>query len=83
MSFYRTRDVQEMLNVELHFITDLLRRRKVQRPEKDSCGQYVWWPQDIERLRVAIAEHYARRGVRGRPVGDRRVRKGPTGAAHA
>jgi hypothetical protein len=43
-------------------IINLIRFQKMDPPEKDSSGDYVWTEQDLERARAALARGRRRRG---------------------
>jgi hypothetical protein len=61
MRVFKSRDVERILGVPPHLLTYLMRARRLQRPKKDSSGDYVWTRDDIRRARAAIAAR--RRGV--------------------
>jgi hypothetical protein len=54
MSFLKSAAVADLLGVPYWRLFDLLRTRKLTPPAKDSSGDYVWLPEDVERARAAL-----------------------------
>jgi hypothetical protein len=44
-----------VLGVTYHQLIGLLRFNKIAPPARDSSGDYVWLPEDLERARQALA----------------------------
>lgn len=42
-------------------IFELIRDDRLRAPEKDTSGDYLWWPADLARLRDALANPPPRR----------------------
>jgi hypothetical protein len=57
----KTPEAARRLGVPYHRLFGLLRDGKLGPPQKDSSGEYVWGPEDVERARLALR---ARRGRR-------------------
>jgi hypothetical protein len=55
MDFLKTPVVAERLGIGYHLLFGLIRSRRLTPPAKDSSGDYVWTPDDIERVRAALA----------------------------
>jgi hypothetical protein len=64
MPYMKSRDVADLLGCPYYRLTDLLRSRKIPRPQKDSSGDYVWVDQDVTRARQALQECRQRKVVR-------------------
>jgi hypothetical protein len=60
MERFKTSVVAEQLGVGYHLLFGLIRSRHLAAPAKDSSGDYVWTPADVERAR-AVLEARARR----------------------
>ena len=63
MPYFKTPVVASQLNVPDHRLHYLLRGNKIAPPQKDSSGDYVWTPEDVERARHALAARRPRQGV--------------------
>jgi hypothetical protein len=55
MAFLKTREVARPLGVRYHALANRLRDGRLVAPGKDSSGDYVWLPADIEMARLALA----------------------------
>ena len=55
MSFLKTSAVADLLNVPYWRLFDLIRARKIRRPEKDASGDLIWSAADVESARQALA----------------------------
>jgi hypothetical protein len=51
----KTRQLCESLNISHDAIMNALRRRKIQPPQKDCSGDYVWSPAEVEAARLALS----------------------------
>jgi len=50
----KTRDVCQLLGVRYHTIFNLIRYEKLPAPERDSAGDFIWWPKNVEAARNAV-----------------------------
>lgn len=57
----KTRDVEKLLGVGYYRLFRLVRVGHIPPPAKDSSGDYVWSPEDIERARQVL--HGRRKGA--------------------
>jgi hypothetical protein len=55
MSSLKTPAAADLLGVGYWRLIGLLRSKRLPRPQKDSSGDYLWTPEDIERARRALA----------------------------
>ena len=55
MPFYKTPAVADLLGVGYYRLIGLLRSRRLAPPQKDSSGDYIWTPEDVERARQVFA----------------------------
>ncbi len=53
-TYKKTPQVSDLLGIQYHRLISLLRSKRLVPPEKDSSGDYVWSPEDIERARQVI-----------------------------
>ncbi len=56
-----TQEVCVELGVPRYLIDNLFARGRLAKPGKDVSGRMVWTPQDVERLRKALAQRRPRR----------------------
>jgi hypothetical protein len=61
MPYLKTMGVAAKLEVTCYRLYELLRNRKLAPPSKDSSGDYIWLPEDVERARQALASGRRRR----------------------
>jgi hypothetical protein len=62
--FKKTPEAARALGVPYWRLSDAIRRGALTPPQKDSSGDYVWGPDDIERARAALAiDRRKNRGV--------------------
>jgi predicted site-specific integrase-resolvase len=54
MAFLKTRAVCELLGVRYTYLANWLRDGRLTPPAKDSSGDFIWTPEDIERARAAL-----------------------------
>jgi hypothetical protein len=60
----KTATVARQLNVNYQTLFGHIRRGKISPlPAKDSSGDFIWSPSDIERARVALATDRRRKAV--------------------
>jgi hypothetical protein len=64
--YLKSTAVARQLNVPYHRLFGLIRGGKLEPPLKDSSGDYVWLPEDLERARQALAA--GRRSPNGEPT---------------
>jgi DNA-binding transcriptional MerR regulator len=62
MAFLKSRVVADQLGISYYNLFELIRSKRLTPPEKDSSGDYVWTPADIERAREALAWRGRRSG---------------------
>jgi hypothetical protein len=55
MAFLKSRAVADQLGISYYNLFELIRSKHLTPPEKDSSGDYVWTPADVERARAALA----------------------------
>jgi hypothetical protein len=55
MAFLKTPAAADLLGVGYWRLIGLLRSKRLAPPQKDSSGDYLWTPEDIERARQALA----------------------------
>jgi hypothetical protein len=53
--YLKTPAVARLLGVPYWTLMSLLRWERIEAPAKDSSGDYVWLPEDVERARQALA----------------------------
>jgi hypothetical protein len=63
MSFLKSRVVADQLGISYYNLFELIRSKHLTPPDKDSSGDYVWTPADVERARAALADRVQRRQV--------------------
>lgn len=61
MPYLKSGAVAELLGIPYYTLFELMRAKRLQPPQKDSGGQFVWTEADLERARLAVAERQARR----------------------
>jgi hypothetical protein len=61
MAYFKTPAAAEHLGTTYHKLIGLLRFRKIKPPQRDSSGDYVWTPEDLERARQALANGQQRK----------------------
>jgi hypothetical protein len=59
----KTTEVRRKLAVTYSRLMDLIRHDRIPHPAKDASDDYIWFPADVERARVALANP-PRRGRR-------------------
>jgi hypothetical protein len=60
LSILKTSGAADALGVPYWLLHQLIRERRLPPPPKDSSGDYVWLPQDVERARAALAARRCR-----------------------
>jgi hypothetical protein len=55
MPFLKTPAAADLPGVAYWRLIGLLRSKRLPAPQKDSSGDYLWTPEDIERARQALA----------------------------
>ena len=60
----KTCEAARELGVTREKLTGLLRRGRIEPPEKDISGDYWWSDADLERARQALAVDLRRKGAR-------------------
>jgi hypothetical protein len=63
MQLLKSSVVAELLGVGYHHLFGLIRSRKLAPPGKDSSGDYVWTPADVDRAREVLLARAKRRGA--------------------
>jgi hypothetical protein len=63
MTYQKTPAVADALGISYSRLINFLRTRRLNPPQKDTSGDYVWTPEDVERARQVLA---------GTPVRDNR-----------
>jgi hypothetical protein len=63
ISYLKTAVAAERLDVPPYRLTNLVRYRRIPAPPKDSSGDFLWSPADLERARQALAAGRRRKGV--------------------
>jgi hypothetical protein len=53
--YLKTPDVARLLGAPYWRVLALIRWERIEAPAKDSSGDYVWLPDDVERARQALA----------------------------
>src|SRR5262249_6703348 len=53
--FLKTSAVARLLGIQYVQLFSLIRNGRLEPPSKDSSGDYVWLPEDVERARQALA----------------------------
>ena len=54
--FLKTPAVARLLGISYHVLRGLIRFDKLDPlPARDSTGDYLWYPEDIDRVRAALA----------------------------
>jgi hypothetical protein len=61
ITYAKSAAVARLLNCPYGKLFYLIRTDRLQAPEKDSSGDYVWTPDDIARARAALAAPRKRR----------------------
>jgi hypothetical protein len=62
MTVLKTPAITDALGIPYWRVNQLIRSREFTPPMKDSSGDYVWLPEDVERLKkVLAARGYKRR----------------------
>lgn len=56
--YLKTPAVARLLDVPSWRLSSLIRWGRIEAPAKDSSGDYVWLPDDIERARQALAAQH-------------------------
>ncbi len=73
MAYLKSRAVADQLGISYYNLFELIRSKHLTPPDKDSSGDYVWTPADVERAREAVAARARRRQedrtCRGDPAG--------------
>jgi hypothetical protein len=64
--YFKTSAVARQLGIPYYVLFDLIRHGRMEPPEKDSSGDYVWTAADVERARQAMSLRRANR--RGGPT---------------
>ena len=54
MGWFKSRAVADQLGVSYWRLFGLLRSGRIAPPGKDSSGDFVWLPEDVERARAAL-----------------------------
>jgi len=62
ISHLNTLGVADHLGTSIHRIVELIRTRKITPPPKDGGGRYCWFPDDVERARLALGQGRQRKG---------------------
>ena len=62
---FKTPDVADQLGVPYWRLMDMLRARRIQRPTKDSSGDYLWTESDIAAARAVLASRRHRAAKTG------------------
>jgi hypothetical protein len=57
MTVLKTPAIADTLGIPYWRVNQLIRSREFRPPMKDSSGDYVWLPEDVERLKKALAGH--------------------------
>jgi hypothetical protein len=57
MAFFKTPAVADLIGVSYYRLIGLLRSRRLAPPQKDTSGDYIWTPEDIEGARKALSGH--------------------------
>jgi len=60
MPYRKTPTVADLLGISYWRLINLLRTRRLVPPQKDTSGDYVWTPEDVERARQVFAATPAR-----------------------
>ncbi len=61
MPFFKTPAAADLLGVGYWRLIGLIRSRRLAPPQKDSSGDYLWTPEDIERARQAFVARTLKR----------------------
>jgi hypothetical protein len=61
MPYLKTSAAADLLGIPYYTLAALMRSRRLLPPSKDSSGDYVWTPDDIDRARAALAARRRRR----------------------
>jgi hypothetical protein len=61
MLWCKSRAAADQLHVSYWQLFNLLRTNQLQPPAKDTSGDFVWMPEDIERARLTLAARRAKR----------------------
>ncbi len=61
MAFLKSRVVADQLGISYYNLFELIRSKRLQPPAKDSSGDYVWTPADVERARAVLAARAQRK----------------------
>jgi hypothetical protein len=56
ISYLKTPAVARLLGAPYWRLLSLIRWGRIEAPAKDSSGDYVWLPEDVERARKALGE---------------------------
>ncbi len=58
-SYLRSQEVADVLGITKRTLMNWLRDEKIPEPERNMANRYrLWTPQDVERIRQAIAERH-------------------------
>ena len=63
VEYLKTAVAADQLGVPPYRLTNMIRYRRIPMPAKDSSGDYIWLPEDLERARQALAAGRRRKGV--------------------
>jgi hypothetical protein len=55
ITYLKSRAVADLLNIPYYRLFELLRSKRLTPPAKDTSGDYIWLPEDVERIRTALA----------------------------
>jgi hypothetical protein len=61
MTCLKSRVVADALGISYYNLFELIRSKHLTAPAKDSSGDYVWTPDDIERAREVLIARAKRR----------------------
>jgi hypothetical protein len=70
MTYQKTPAVADQLGISYSRLINLLRTRRLDPPQKDTSGDYVWSPEDVERARQVLAATPARDSRSAAQSGD-------------
>ena len=56
----KTSDVSRLLGIRYFTLFNMIRYERIPAPSRDSAGDYVWWPKDVDRARKALNERGAK-----------------------
>jgi hypothetical protein len=63
MPYLKSRAVATELAISYYRLFELIRSGKLTPPGKDSSGDYIWTPEDVDRARQALAVGRRRKAV--------------------